>query len=272
MSKVDTSGECWVWKGRLGKGGYGTFTADGKKGMAHRWILSHTLGRELESGEIVRHRCHTPGCVRPTHLLPGTQSDNMRDMSEARRGRRGPHDGCGHENSKRARHLCRKANGAKQAYSRGVSDYDRFMSYVDTSSGSDSCWPWKRYVNGSGYGEFDVTENGRQRKFTATRWFLGYLRGEELTRDQVIMHSCDRRDCVAPHHLSVGTHTENMLDMVAKGRGRYPNASKTHCNRRHEYTPENTYVPPNGKGRQCRACWAVRREEKRKARSTPASA
>lgn len=35
------------------------------------------------------------------------------------------------------------------------------------------------------------------------------------------------------------------------GRG-YANASKTHCKRGHEFTPENTYIKPTG--RECRAC------------------
>jgi len=33
-----------------------------------------------------------------------------------------------------------------------------------------------------------------------------------------VMHSCDRRECVNPLHLSVGTCKDNMADCVAKGR------------------------------------------------------
>lgn len=33
-----------------------------------------------------------------------------------------------------------------------------------------------------------------------------------------------------------------------------PRPKLTHCVRGHEYTPENTYPWPNGKGRTCRAC------------------
>ncbi|MET7904112.1 hypothetical protein ABZS86_22750 [Streptomyces sp. NPDC005355] len=158
---------------------------------------------------------------------------------------------------------------AKQAYTRGLSDYERFMSYVDTSDGPDACHPWGRYINDTGYGEFDVTENGRQRKHKATRWLMGYLRGKELGPDEEVMHEvCDNPPCLNRRHLTVATHAENVADMVRKGRGY---KGKTHCKRRHEHTPENTYIEPSTGRRQCRACWAVRREEKRAARSTPAS-
>ena len=52
-------------------------------------------------------------------------------------------------------------------------------------------------------------------------------------------------------NLVYGSHPENINDAV--GHGTHFNAGKTHCPKRHKYTPENTYNKPSG-GRVCKTC------------------
>lgn len=91
VAKDPTS--CWMWHERSNNGvGYGIFNAGrGRRVYAHRysWELFH--GMPVPAGKVIRHNCDTPGCVRPDHLIIGTQRDNVYDMlSRGRHGRGGP--------------------------------------------------------------------------------------------------------------------------------------------------------------------------------------
>lgn len=39
-----------------------------------------------------------------------------------------------------------------------------------------------------------------------------------LSEDVLVLHRCDNRACINPNHLFLGTHHDNAVDMVAKGR------------------------------------------------------
>lgn len=74
---------CWVWKGSVAPNGYGHFYIGpgfGVSGMmnAHRASYLLFVG-PLAPGQVVRHKCDNPLCVRPDHLEAGTQGDNCRD-------------------------------------------------------------------------------------------------------------------------------------------------------------------------------------------------
>jgi len=45
----------------------------------------------------------------------------------------------------------------------------------------------------------------------------------ELPRDMVVLHTCDNRRCINLEHLVAGTQSENVRDMLAKGRDNYVN-------------------------------------------------
>lgn len=81
--KVDTTGDCWVWTAAVNAAGYGRI-GDASKQCG--WSLAHRVSWEIANGpipdgELVRHKCHNPPCVRPDHLELGSHRDNSRDTS-----------------------------------------------------------------------------------------------------------------------------------------------------------------------------------------------
>jgi len=51
-----------------------------------------------------------------------------------------------------------------------------------------------------------------------SRFIWKYVNKREIPRGMLIMHTCDNPNCINPDHLKLGTHKENMADMIRKGR------------------------------------------------------
>ena len=77
-SKVDMSGDCWLWRAGCDKNGYGKFWVNGKTVRAIRFVYEWAYG-EAPEDLFVCHTCDTPACVRPDHLWLGTSQENTLD-------------------------------------------------------------------------------------------------------------------------------------------------------------------------------------------------
>ncbi|WP_086846973.1 HNH endonuclease signature motif containing protein [Amycolatopsis kentuckyensis] len=74
--KVDRSGDCWLWTKTTNHDGYGRFWVDRVGYLAHRFSYQLRHG-EIPKGLVLDHLCRVRTCVRPEHLEPKTDRDNI---------------------------------------------------------------------------------------------------------------------------------------------------------------------------------------------------
>lgn len=95
----------------------------------------------------------------------------------------------------------------------------RFWAKVERTT-ADACWLWKGKCKRNGYGQICADPEGnvlRGRKLYAHRVAFELAFGPIPTGLHVL-HRCDNPRCVNPAHLFLGTHQDNMADMIAKQR------------------------------------------------------
>ena len=121
----------------------------------------------------------------------------------------------------------------------------RFWAKVEKT---DTCWIWRGSHNEvTGYGQIQIDKVPHLTHRTAYELTYG-----PIPDGKFVLHKppCRNRLCVRPDHLYLGTHQDNMDDMVR---------SITHCPKGHPYDDENTYHRPDG-GRDCKLCTRQRRK------------
>lgn len=89
---------------------------------------------------------------------------------------------------------------------------ERFWSHVRIA-GDDECWEWRAARDDNGYGRC-----GFMGKTLLTHRVAFLISNGFLIDEMFVCHSCDNPPCCNPKHLFLGTHADNMQDMVSKGR------------------------------------------------------
>ncbi len=127
------------------------------------------------------------------------------------------------------------------------------------------CLEWTRYTDASGYGVIAIDSQP-----VGTHRVAWELANGPIPDGLWVLHHCDNPPCCQTDptegypegHLFLGTHDQNMADMVAKGRHRNGRENRNVCPKGHAYDEANTYVRADGV-RNCRACSRERRASDR---------
>ncbi|RYE79646.1 MAG: hypothetical protein EOO74_03395, partial [Myxococcales bacterium] len=93
-----------------------------------------------------------------------------------------------------------------------VDTVERFWSKVQKG---DGCWEWQGWRNDNGYGL--LMSQGKAVRAHRLAWVF---ENGPIPDGLFVCHHCDNPPCVRLDHLFLGTNTDNMVDMVRKGRAR----------------------------------------------------
>jgi len=81
---------------------------------------------------------------------------------------------------------------------------------------NSGCFLWTASGGPNGYGHINIGGKTVRAHRAAYELFKG-----PIPDNLCVLHTCDTPCCVNPGHLFAGTQTDNMTDMIKKGRARY---------------------------------------------------
>lgn len=82
----------------------------------------------------------------------------------------------------------------------------------------NGCWIWKGSLSNKGYGKTSYSKYVHRLSYEA---FVS-----EIPKGKCVLHKCDVTNCFNPEHLFIGSLSDNMKDMVEKGRNKDYKGSK----------------------------------------------
>ncbi len=86
---------------------------------------------------------------------------------------------------------------------------EKFWEKVEKT---DDCWNWTGAKFLSNYG---MLVHGKQLRVHRVSW---QIHNRQLQEGEIVRHLCHNRLCVNPDHLAIGSHQDNMDDMVSANR------------------------------------------------------
>lgn len=89
---------------------------------------------------------------------------------------------------------------------------EHFLSKIEPEPNS-GCWLWTGYCQRYGFFKW----NGKQ---THAHRVSYEIHCGKIPTGMEVCHKCDVPSCVNPDHLFLGSHDDNMKDMVRKGRSK----------------------------------------------------
>lgn len=88
-----------------------------------------------------------------------------------------------------------------------------FKSFFERIVKTETCWIWKGLPGAGGYGQMCFRGVTRKAHRVSYELFKG-----AIPPKKIVMHTCDKPDCVNPSHLKIGTQKESVKDCIDKNR------------------------------------------------------
>jgi hypothetical protein len=101
------------------------------------------------------------------------------------------------------------------------SAYERMLAKVPEQF-PGFCWLFEGALDQNGHGNvrFKRGDKWTCAKAHQVSYAHHHNGGELPAKPDVVRHTCHVRNCINPEHLIIGTHGDNMADMVASGRSK----------------------------------------------------